>query len=54
MAWDVDYWDFTGVVDDSLIMDRIDAENPRVVFGSVPSLQGAKDDTSELKDARRK
>ena len=41
-------------MDDGLIMDRIDAGNPRVVFGSVPSLQEAKDATSELKDALKK
>ena len=37
-AWDVDDWDFADDVDDSLIVDRIDAGNPRVVFGPVPSL----------------
>ena len=37
-AWDVEDWDFAGDVDDGLIMDQIDTENPRVVFGLVPSL----------------
>lgn len=54
VAWDVNDWDFAGDVDDGLIMDRIDAGNLRVVFGSVPSLQEAKDATSELKDALEK
>lgn len=53
-AWDVDDWDFAGDVDDGLIVDRIYAGNPRVVFGAVPSLQEAKDATSELKDALEK
>ena len=50
-AWDVDDWDFTSDVDDGLIIDRIYAENPRVVFGPVLSLQEAKDPTFELNDA---
>ena len=53
-AWDVDGWDFAGDVDDGLIMDRLDAKNPMVVFGPVSSLQEAKDTTSELKDAPKK
>lgn len=54
VAWDVNDWDFAGDVDDGLIVDRIDAGNLRVVFGPVPSLQEAKDATSELKDALEK
>ena len=50
-AWDVDDWDFTGDIDDGLIVNRIDVGNPRVVFGPVLSLQEAKDATSEMKDA---
>ena len=50
-GWDIDDWDFAGDVDDGLIVDRIDAENPRVVFGPVLSLQEA---TFELKDALKK
>ena len=53
-AWDVDGWDFAGDVDDGLSMDRIDAENPRMVFGPVPSVQEAKDATSKLKDTLKK
>ena len=37
-AWDVDDGDFAGDVYDGLIIDQIDAGNPRVVFGPVPSL----------------
>ena len=53
-AWDVNDWDFASNVDDGLIVDRIDAGNPMVVFGPVQSLQEAKDATSELKDALKK
>ena len=53
-AWDVDGWNFTGDVDDGLIVDRIDAGNLRMVFGPVSSLQEAKDAISELKDALKK
>jgi len=53
-AWGIDDWDFAGDVDDGLIADRIDAGKPRVVFGPAPSLQEAKDATSELKDALEK
>ena len=53
-AWDVNGWDFAGDVDDDLIVDRIDAGNPMVVFGPVPSLQETNNATSELKDALKK
>ena len=50
-SWDVDDLDFSCDVNDGLIVDRIDVENLRMVFGPVPSLQEAKDATSERKDA---
>ena len=53
-AWDDDDWVFAEKMVDSLIVDRIDAGNIRVVFGPVPSLQEVKDATSELKDALKK
>ena len=53
-AWDFDNWDFAGDMDDGFIMDRIDTGNPMVLFGPVPSLQEARDATSELKDALKK
>ena len=53
-VWDVDDWDFAGDIANGLIVDRIDAGNPRVMFGPVLSLQGAKDATSELNDTLKK
>ena len=54
MVWAVDDWDFASDVDDGLIVDRIDTENPSVVFGLVPSFQETNNATSELKDALKK
>ena len=53
-AWDVDDWDFAGDMNDGLIVDRIDTENLRVVFGSVLSFQKTKGATSELKGVFKK
>lgn len=46
-----DDWDFVG--DDMPIVDRVggDVTSPRVVFGAVPSIEEAREATSELKDA---
>ena len=53
-AWDVNDWDYAGDVDDSLIVDGIAMRNSRVVLWRMPSLQEAKDATSELNDALKK
>lgn len=46
-AWEIDDWELAG---DGLIADRIDAGDPRVVFGPAPTILEAKEATSQLKD----
>ncbi|KAA8526905.1 hypothetical protein F0562_008866 [Nyssa sinensis] len=48
-SWEIDDWEFAGGEDDLLM--EYGEPMPRLVFGSVPTLQEAKEATSELKDA---
>ncbi|XP_065862224.1 uncharacterized protein [Euphorbia lathyris] len=51
-AWELDDWEFAGLEEEHLLESR--EPMPRVVFGPVPSLQEAKEATSDLKDALEK
>lgn len=53
-VWEIDDWEFAGSSDDDLIVDRTRPVKPRMVFGPVPTLEEAKEATSELKDALEK
>ena len=54
-VWEVDDWQFAGGSDDDdLIDDRSEPPMPRMVFGPAPTLEEAKEATSELKDALEK
>lgn len=48
-AWDLDDWEFEG---EELVADKYSSSStPRVVFGSVPTIEEAKEATEELKEA---
>lgn len=47
-SWDLDDWEFT---DGGDLIIEAGEPTPRVVFGAVPTLQEAKEATTELKDA---
>ncbi|KAL7218125.1 hypothetical protein ACSBR2_011405 [Camellia fascicularis] len=46
-CWELDEWEFAGGVEDQMIGEPM----PRLVFGGAPTLQEAKEATSDLKDA---
>lgn len=51
-CWDIDEWEFAGGEEDSL---AVSSEGlPRLVFGGTPSIEEAKEATSELKDVLEK
>ncbi|KAM0932754.1 hypothetical protein DsansV1_C41g0237201 [Dioscorea sansibarensis] len=51
-SWEVDEWEFAGGNEEELLDSLHPA--PRLVFGPVPTLEEAKDATSDLKDAIEK
>ncbi|XP_057465565.1 uncharacterized protein LOC130755208 [Actinidia eriantha] len=48
-CWELDDWEFAGADEEMIVQPR--EPMPRLVFGGAPTLQEAKDATSELKDA---
>lgn len=51
-CWDIDEWEFAGGEEDLLAVSS--EELPRLVFGGTPSIEEAKEATSELKDVLEK
>ncbi|GFZ07470.1 uncharacterized conserved protein [Actinidia rufa] len=51
-CWELDDWEFAGAEEEMIVQPR--EPMPRLVFGCAPTLQEAKDATSELKDALEK
>uniref|UniRef100_A0A5B6YW31 Uncharacterized protein n=1 Tax=Davidia involucrata TaxID=16924 RepID=A0A5B6YW31_DAVIN len=51
-CWEIDDWEFAGGEEDLFMESR--EQMPRLVFGGAPTLQEAKEATSELKDALEK
>ena len=51
-CWELDEWEFAGAEEEMIVQPR--DPMPRLVFGGAPTLQEAKDATSELKDALEK
>ncbi|XP_010267849.1 PREDICTED: uncharacterized protein LOC104604963 [Nelumbo nucifera] len=51
-SWEIDDWEFAGD-DEELLLDSMNPM-PRIVFGGVPTLEEAKEATSDLKDALEK
>ncbi|KAI8011491.1 hypothetical protein LOK49_LG06G00586 [Camellia lanceoleosa] len=49
-CWELDEWEFAGGVEDQMTGEPM----PRLVFGGAPTLQEAKEATSDLKDALEK
>ncbi|GAB4846243.1 hypothetical protein Ancab_025242 [Ancistrocladus abbreviatus] len=50
LVWEVDDWELAGG-EEEFVVDKVDSTAPRLVFGPAPSLEEAKEATSELKDA---